>query len=195
MGWCRRMKTTQELRELRGSDTDHREDYDIPLIRRKRKNIPTWYDDRGRSDYGHRSWKRHRKTQWKPKELPKKKKTSKFRGYREESSRYGWRGRQRFYKKRVWSWKWTRVGRRWNPEKISWRWHFYKDESQKTQMTRRTIWGDWEDVYDWRWVGLTPRVTITNGYKTTEYPEQKRGDNGVLYFTGEWIKKEKKLAS
>ena len=35
------------------------------LVRSKRKNIVTAWDDVHRSDIGNRSWKRHRTTQWK----------------------------------------------------------------------------------------------------------------------------------
>ena len=109
MGWCRHPRTTQELRQLHGARTDYREDEDIPLVRSRRRNIPTWYDDRPVAANEIRNWKRHRKTQWKPKELPKEKKPTKFRGYSEVSTRWGWKGKQRFKKRRVWSWIWTKA--------------------------------------------------------------------------------------
>lgn len=46
-----------------------------PSIRPRRRahHIPTAWDDDIRSDYGNRSWKRHRKTQWKPKPFRRQK--------------------------------------------------------------------------------------------------------------------------
>lgn len=196
MGWFsnyhRHPKTTQELRELHGSRMDQREEeeYDIPLIRAKRRGIPTAWDDQLRTGKEDRSWKRYRKTQWKPKKDKKKRKTSKFRGFEEVSTCWGWKGRQHFDKKRVWSWKWTRIGQQWDPNKPYWH-YCYRDGQYRSELR----YGCYVDVYGWKWVGLTPRVTITNGYKTTEYPELKKSDNGVNYFTGKWLEKKKKLAS
>lgn len=190
MGWCRKPRTTQELRELHGSRVDYREDEDIPRVRNKRRNIPTWYDDRQVAAREDRNWKKYRKTQWRPKKLPKKKKkTSKFRGYTEVSSRWGWRGKQRFDKKKVWSWQWARVGSQWNPHKVDWMWVYCGGQNPYRRDYR---YGGWEEVYGWKWVSKTPTVTITNGYKTTRYPEMKRDSNGVWYFTGEWKEKVKK---
>lgn len=57
MGWMRRPRTTGELREVAGVGDD------VPGFRAKRGNIPDAWEDKavGRE----RSWKRHRKTQYK----------------------------------------------------------------------------------------------------------------------------------
>lgn len=49
-------------------DTPHFSEEGEPKVRGKRSaaGIPTAWDDRSRSDIEDRSWKRHRKTQWKP---------------------------------------------------------------------------------------------------------------------------------
>ena len=59
-GWCRNVKTTNELRQLKGADADGEP------VRRRRLNIPTAYDDpRVSRDYG-KSWKDYtkRRKQW-----------------------------------------------------------------------------------------------------------------------------------
>lgn len=82
----RRPKTTQEMRycqenfievlweELHPLDDRYYEYFCHPnegmvefrvKVRAKRRNLPTLYDDIIRGDYDHRTWKRHRKKQWK----------------------------------------------------------------------------------------------------------------------------------
>lgn len=59
------------------------EDGEPPLRAKRRCNLLSEYcfDDFPREDYKNRSWKKHRKTQYKPKEIEKPKKHSKFRGH------------------------------------------------------------------------------------------------------------------
>ena len=58
--YFRRMRTTQELRYL--CDEDH-----YKYSRKRRKNLPNSWDDLYRKDYDDKSWKRHRRTQYKVK--------------------------------------------------------------------------------------------------------------------------------
>lgn len=75
----RHPRTTQEIREFCAAKVDHRYDSDVPKMRRSRRTLPTAYDDIWASE--HRCWKKYRKTQYRPKELPKQKKRGKFRGH------------------------------------------------------------------------------------------------------------------
>lgn len=62
--YFRHPKTFQELKEYSYNYFDEDiKDYKIK-IRKKRKNIPNYWDEIIRSDYKHFSWKRNRKTQW-----------------------------------------------------------------------------------------------------------------------------------
>ena len=65
--WLRPIKTAQEIRENDGLlyDEDAIENDVKPRSRRGRHNLPTSWDDRCRGDYRVRSWKKHRKHQWK----------------------------------------------------------------------------------------------------------------------------------
>lgn len=68
-GYHRHLRTTQERREnsFIKHDVDAKE-YGVKARgRRCGHNLPDSWDDYGRSDWGHRSWKRHRKHQWKVK--------------------------------------------------------------------------------------------------------------------------------
>ncbi len=56
-GYLRYPKTTQERRLW---------DEEYGRAKRSPHNLVNAWDDIGRSDATHRSWKRHRKTQWKP---------------------------------------------------------------------------------------------------------------------------------
>lgn len=146
MGFCRKPKTTSELRSHCGYETDmEHEEYDIPPVRGRRRNLPTWYDDYMVSSNYNRNWKRHRKTQWKPKQEEKIKKHGKFRGHinpKRQSVRNT---------KHVWAWSYCLVGRKWNPD----RWGYsYCFERQK---------GCWEDVCDWKWRGKQPYMTYYEG--------------------------------
>jgi len=68
-GYHRRLSTTQERREnsFIKHDVDAKKHGVKARGRRCGHNLPNNWDDLGRSDYGHRSWKRHRKHQWKVK--------------------------------------------------------------------------------------------------------------------------------
>ncbi len=62
---CRYPKTMQEIRETAFLDLDEDlQDMKIK-IRKVRRDLPTRWDDIPRGDYKHRSWKRHRNTQYK----------------------------------------------------------------------------------------------------------------------------------
>lgn len=68
-GYHRRLRTTQEHREnsFIKHDVDAKE-YGVKARgRRSGHNLPNSWDDYGRSDWSHRTWKRHRKHQWKVK--------------------------------------------------------------------------------------------------------------------------------
>lgn len=56
MGCLRNPRTTQEKRANQGG---------WRRAKRKPKNLPNAWDDILRSDMNHRTWKRHRRTQWK----------------------------------------------------------------------------------------------------------------------------------
>lgn len=61
----RHPRTLQERRETKALHNDEDlEDLNIK-IRTRREKLPTSWDDIPRGDYDHRSWKRHRKTQYK----------------------------------------------------------------------------------------------------------------------------------
>lgn len=64
--YLRHMRTKAELRDLHGLEADLKDLEEFPVrvkIRARRKGIPTLWDDVIIGDS--RSWKRHRKTQWK----------------------------------------------------------------------------------------------------------------------------------
>lgn len=62
MRYYRRPKTRNEKRATFAS-----EDYYVEVrAKRNNTNLPDSWDDINRSTWGHRSWKRHRKTRWKP---------------------------------------------------------------------------------------------------------------------------------
>lgn len=64
-GYFRYPGTIQEIKRNRFDLQDeYVKEYKIK-IRRRRSNIPTAWDDITRSEYNNRSWKRHRKHQWK----------------------------------------------------------------------------------------------------------------------------------
>lgn len=67
-GFLRRPSTQSERRQ---AFLCSEEGEPVPSIRPRRRAhlIPNAWDDDLRSDYGHRNWKRHRKTQWKPKHI------------------------------------------------------------------------------------------------------------------------------
>jgi hypothetical protein len=88
----RRPRTAQELRAWFGDDAECRECPELPPVRRKRRKVPTAWDDIWvKQD---RSWKAHRKTQWKEKPQRKAKK-SKFRGHLNPRWQY-------YYGKKIW---------------------------------------------------------------------------------------------
>lgn len=65
--FSRRPKTLQERAQAEAHDEELRE-YGIRVRpRRNKANLPNSWDDVGRTDWDDRSWKRHRKTQWKEK--------------------------------------------------------------------------------------------------------------------------------
>ena len=144
MGFCRKPKTTSELRSHCGYETDREyEEYYVPSVRGSRRNLPTWYDDL--ITITEKNWKRHRKTQWKPKEEEKVKKHSKFRGHVNIKL-------QAIYKtKHVWAWDWCLIGREWNPDKWEYSYCFGKQK------------GCWEDVCGWRWRGKQSYITFYEG--------------------------------
>lgn len=53
-------RTLAELRQTAAAEVDQ---CDVPISGRVRRP-PTAWDDEWRSDLGHRSWKRHRRRQW-----------------------------------------------------------------------------------------------------------------------------------
>lgn len=66
MGWLRHPRTTQERRANGKRDILDIDGYKIRLRgKRNLTNLPEAWDDIGRSDWRHHSWKRHRKTQYK----------------------------------------------------------------------------------------------------------------------------------
>ena len=67
MPYFRRPRTTQERRTTQCRDHIFGHGWLRIKVRSKRnaKNLPNSYDDLSFSYWGHRSWKRHRHTQWK----------------------------------------------------------------------------------------------------------------------------------
>jgi len=66
MGYMRHPRTTQERRANGRRDRLNIEGCVIKLRpSRNMTNLTDTYDDPWRRDWNHRSWKRHRKTQWK----------------------------------------------------------------------------------------------------------------------------------
>jgi hypothetical protein len=67
MGWMRYPRTTAERRASQGRGGEIKIDnYRIKIrARRNVENLTDAWDDGSVSTLGHRSWKRHRKTQWK----------------------------------------------------------------------------------------------------------------------------------
>jgi len=100
MGFLRHPKTTQELRHFFGDQAERRDDPDIPQPRRKRRYIPTAWDDIWVES--ERCWKSYRRTQWR--EKPKRKKPpAKFRGHLNPR----WLSRRT---KKIWYWNSYRQG-------------------------------------------------------------------------------------
>lgn len=66
-GFFRYPKTRQEIKaNVYFVNDDDTKRYKIK-VRRRRLKVPTAWDDFYRGDYGHNSWKRYRKHQWKSK--------------------------------------------------------------------------------------------------------------------------------
>jgi hypothetical protein len=64
--WYRGPKTYQEIRENNFADKyDEDIEYYKIKIRKIRNKLPTWWDEKVRSDHKDRSWKNNRKNQWK----------------------------------------------------------------------------------------------------------------------------------
>ena len=59
--WLREPKTNQERR----MSFDDQDGTVRIRLKRKKESLPTTWDDKGRGDYSHRCWKRHRLTQYK----------------------------------------------------------------------------------------------------------------------------------
>lgn len=63
--WLRNPHTTQERRATGKRMVLHIDGYAVHIrARRNASNLPTNYDDMIRSDMGHKTWKRHRDTQY-----------------------------------------------------------------------------------------------------------------------------------
>jgi len=112
MGWLRHPKTRQELCASYAAEADHREDYDIPPMRRGRRGkcyIPTAWDDAFKDRV--RCWKKYRKTQYKLQDPTKtKKKPSKFRGHL-NPRRIAWKKKGSWVRcfncyRQCWYWGW-----------------------------------------------------------------------------------------
>jgi len=66
MGWLRHPRTTQERRANGKRNFIIWDEYKVPIrASRNMSNLVEAWDDIGRQDLSHRSWKRHRKTQYK----------------------------------------------------------------------------------------------------------------------------------
>lgn len=183
MGWYQAIRTTNERRHVDGYEVDRVEleaEYDVPKIRGRRKHLPSSWDDKCRSDYGIKCWKKYRKTQWKPKELPRKKKESKFRGH--TSIRPIFQDGPT-----VWAYEYVRVRHEWNPNGHRYE---YKWVDGRFRTVREE--GCWEPVYEWHWRGRKVRISFYEGEKTKTYRQpvvrQEPGFlNGQPYFVrGEW---------
>lgn len=153
MGWLRRPRTTQELREWHGANAEHCEDGMIPRPRGRRRHIPTAWDDIHTGKV-QRSWKRHRKTQWKPKKAKKKKKNSKFRGHLHPRVRFQQSKRTWHYSPNIgwwctyeWIWYWEGEGKK--NKKLHAR--------IRSKRGRLFVWSDEKD--DW----LTPYEEVSAG--------------------------------
>lgn len=176
MGWYRAIRTTNERRHVDGYEVDRlEEEYDVPTTRGRRKHLPSSWDDISRSDYGIRSWKKHRKTQWKTKELPKKKKESKFRGHINvrPMTRYG---------KPIWAYRYTRTRHEWNPNGYRWEYKYVNGGFRRVKEE-----GCWEPIWEWKWSCIKCRCTFYEGESTRTWrqPVVKRETgflNGEPYF-------------
>lgn len=66
MAYHRRPRTTQERRENGKRNVLYFDDYEVKIrASRNMSNLVEAWDDIGRSDMSHRTWKRYRKTQYK----------------------------------------------------------------------------------------------------------------------------------
>ena len=61
MGWLRHIRTTQELRKCAATEAEGVR----VRSKRKKRSIPNYFWDMLNWSMRHRSWKRHRKTQYK----------------------------------------------------------------------------------------------------------------------------------
>ena len=93
MKYFRKMQTTQELRQFYADEADCQYEEYHPSPRRSRRHIRNLWDDVWVSTQ--RSWKKHRKAQWKP-ERVKSEKAGKFRGHLSTRT-VRQRGKKRWY--------------------------------------------------------------------------------------------------
>jgi hypothetical protein len=158
MGWYRAIRTTSERRFVSGYEVDREEEeYDVPPVRGRRKHLPSSWDDKCRSDYGNRSWKRHRKTQWKPKGLPREKKEGKFRGH--TCTRPIFQDGHM-----VWAYEYVRTRHEWNPDGFHWTYKFGDKVVRRVQES-----GCWEPVHEWKWRSRKVRIIFYEDEKIKIY--------------------------
>jgi len=143
MGYFRKPKTRQELVQFHADDVDCQYEDDFPRPRRKRRHIPTEWDDvwSKRS----RSWKSYRKTQWKEK-VVKEKKGGKFRGHLNPR-------RMRQTTKKSWFWN-PEVGRYYTYDVI-WFWEGTKEKKVQSyaRLVDKRDWLIW-DIEKEVWISL-----------------------------------------
>lgn len=179
MYYYRKIRTNNEHRYNSGYEADRYEDLDLPPVRAKRnnRNLPNGWDDIEDSSYGDRCWKRHRKTQWKPKEEKKEKKHSKFRGHINPNAQFVRNT------KRVYAWEYRVIGSEWNPNG-----HRHEYQWINNCYIRVEKIGGWTRIYGWKWVSKQASIWFYEGesFKRVRRPIIKYCSEGQPYFTGEW---------